>query len=1657
MEQARPTTSTRAPLGARNLNTHHERLTQDGSNTKNHRASSPSSSLLMAKVNAIRARENVKSRMLQQVDYPTPPPSSQSPARSQTSSRYSASASPSPLTPASKAKDSYKRDREITSPVIAARTQLKDDSPNPRMKKRTDERPTPNRRPATAQPRYSADSDADDDDEAQNAGNSPRRSKASSGGSRVLDLMSIRSDPIPSETTAANISASFDSSIRRSGRARTQAPGKGIAAALAPAPSRAGDRASPGASFSTGRQRSATPRQANSASPAFVSSPAPPAAIESEAETSDPNELFSSSDEDENEAQYHSQPILKPVAKRISGSRGRVSNSQPLPSSSGKSSSGGRRSVPPPQRRRAKSAQLGTAKTPANGGKTPHGSKKKAATTVKRPPPIGPREKLSPFVPRPASPSDDPLLLKGRDGYGRRAEEQEQDYEDGEVNDTFAAVGRQGRRAAPADKEQSSSSATSERVSLLDPALSEHEYSCGQADSSEDEDEGADDDGAAMEQEPQGAHSFSSDFSRLAAEMRADLGTEENAAAEEMEQEEPEEYSVEMHDAGHDGLDFAFGADNHHDDGGFYMDAAAGADSDSDDGGYSALQEQEQAQAQHVSGSMQNLETSEDQKVDFMESRVSEDVSDATWPDEQDDTRVTEPAANYRDEEAHIAAIQGSPSRSAEADIRQDEDLAPEQPVSEDEAVQSVDEEVGSDLHEPAPLAPSSAIRAVVDDERDAAEAEETLNGFANMSVTQDEGEDEEEHDVKAAESLFKQVTGAPIESTPARAPTAATAQPSLFSQSVILPSPSTTGMAQRSHSHLESDSMRSMMHSLHRPTPIVEVMSSDAQAAARAAAILRLHHNWIHEGTLTTTAGHDGAEKTFVGSVLTGGHDDTTAPGDNELPQLLKDAEAELARLGVAERNQARSKTPDAVADTTPEANYPAATAATPLANQTLSAPTPRVPGAWSWSPLNLSFLAPSLSTASSRAPSREPTPLNGNALSQALQADSTSFPRSAWKALEGTVKGMVREAVGEAQGGDKDKAQRAAWRTLSLSTAVDRFIAAHDIDASQLRDRWSRRSLERSVLALQRQYFCKLERRNFGCLTEEEALLAERPLGSESTTIGQITAPVDMTSSHLQTPMASLSRAVLSGAEPSPLMRAATASHSTPLDPRSGSNIAASRANSAARAVPLDPPTPLATPSQPFPSPAPAEAHDVAATPVQQQRESSTEGSFMQRSWSLKKRVSQLFRRGEEAEKEQEQDPPQKQAQEQEGQPAEESTEVVVESEASSSPSEEEVVTADVEEALPSPHFSPRSIYPAVPTSPMLSSAMPPPPPPEPTAADLSSASARELSASSVSARPRGRSSISSTTSSSADDSNSSLLAQEAAAAAAVMLQKRQLNRVSRTTGLVTESPKTKGGNNSFIISNSTSTWISPRVLRKARASQAGGEGARSPLAKRTIVTAAVDRYNTSRASTSLLSPPRARSSLSLAHRSSSFVRPTAVLSANSPAKRASAPVSFPSRNLGTSGGGSRGGSSFVRPTVLAGLGDDSHVSARLKAQALAKAREDRTWLSPLAKRRRAEQLEAQAAGRKQSAKGVDPIAAAVAAKAAERRARGSCASPSFLSRRRAQEEQKENSFDQSAEEGSSSLQFRLPSTSGSATSGRLFAPRRDASSGSIVARQL
>jgi hypothetical protein len=223
----------------------------------------------------------------------------------------------------------------------------------------------------------------------------------------------------------------------------------------------------------------------------------------------------------------------------------------------------------------------------------------------------------------------------------------------------------------------------------------------------------------------------------------------------------------------------------------------------------------------------------------------------------------------------------------------------------------------------------------------------------------------------------------------------------------------------------------RAMMLLQEAETPIIEISSLDARAAARASAVLKLHHRYIATGTLLASDAAPSSScilsdnTSVLGSAAEGVASDTT------MADLLADEEAALAEAvqpmprTPSERRLMRSH------------------------DQSLPPQTPLVPGAFPATP------------APRTMPSRVELLSAAAVKDGQLQPEADHFSVKAWAALNRVLVEAIRldvRAQGAPESGPASAAARAdAVLDLDCGKVVQVFLRAHGIKTSRCHGQWS------------------------------------------------------------------------------------------------------------------------------------------------------------------------------------------------------------------------------------------------------------------------------------------------------------------------------------------------------------------------------------------------------------------------------------------------------------------------------------------------------------------------------------------------------------------------------------------------------------------------
>jgi hypothetical protein len=223
----------------------------------------------------------------------------------------------------------------------------------------------------------------------------------------------------------------------------------------------------------------------------------------------------------------------------------------------------------------------------------------------------------------------------------------------------------------------------------------------------------------------------------------------------------------------------------------------------------------------------------------------------------------------------------------------------------------------------------------------------------------------------------------------------------------------------------------RAMMLLQEAETPIIEISSLDARAAARASAVLKLHHRYIATGTLLASDAAPSSSRILSDNTSVLGSAAEGVAGDTTMADLLADEEAALAEAvqpmprTPSERRLMRSH------------------------DQSLPPQTPLVPGAFPATP------------APRTMPSRVELLSAAAVKDGQLQPEADHFSVKAWAALNRVLVEAIRLDVreeGAPESGPASAAARAdAVLDLDCGEVVQVFLRAHGIKTSRCHGQWS------------------------------------------------------------------------------------------------------------------------------------------------------------------------------------------------------------------------------------------------------------------------------------------------------------------------------------------------------------------------------------------------------------------------------------------------------------------------------------------------------------------------------------------------------------------------------------------------------------------------
>ncbi len=428
-----------------------------------------------------------------------------------------------------------------------------------------------------------------------------------------------------------------------------------------------------------------------------------------------------------------------------------------------------------------------------------------------------------------------------------------------------------------------------------------------------------------------------------------------------------------------------------------------------------------------------------------------EPLSDGEGDEEaDDDIEMVGGRSTSRELEASRSSSQATPSQSIEQDVsargetptlteqgddEQQDELPPlddredaaQPPEPEAEEMESADEIAAPSLpadDEPSPAEPASEeldegespdflaqpVREPVE-ERLSAEEQAEEDELEEEEVDQDISMDSLLVDQSIAAVSFNHAPSlAEAQRTARRAPAPETRRSDASRHDNSIANRSTLGGADFSME-------RSAMLSRQAPTPLIEISSTNAEAAARATAVLKHFYQYIEEGSLhASESGADDVQKAALAGIL---------------------AQEE-------ERLAARSRS--ALSQDSAASHAPVMMTPTSKAKDLLAAKTPGPPGAYTFSPV-------------------APTPATTAALA------NRAWQRKEWAALERALISKI-EADNSWQASRDAQARTAAIRGVDCDLAVKAFLATEDIRMQDLpaQGQWSLKSLQKCVKALKK-----------------------------------------------------------------------------------------------------------------------------------------------------------------------------------------------------------------------------------------------------------------------------------------------------------------------------------------------------------------------------------------------------------------------------------------------------------------------------------------------------------------------------------------------------------------------------------------------------------
>lgn len=250
------------------------------------------------------------------------------------------------------------------------------------------------------------------------------------------------------------------------------------------------------------------------------------------------------------------------------------------------------------------------------------------------------------------------------------------------------------------------------------------------------------------------------------------------------------------------------------------------------------------------------------------------------------------------------------------------------------------------------------------------------------------------------------------------------------------------------------ADLSASMSHSLHAraamlsqpaPTSIVEISSLDPRAAARATAVLRIHHRYIETGRLAGEDAEMSARSRILPADVSTSYRRAAAgqtDADATLDDLLEEAEDEVMR---AMHGGSKLRAP--------------ATPAPRKATFSLEAPTPRAPGAFPKTPGGRAAAAQSIADAAPCVKDRHEILMEHATKRGVITPDPEVFSQHAWRSLDDVLgRAILLDAryLAKTHGISSHVAKARAALTIAVAEIARAFLEGHGVEKQDCEGAW-------------------------------------------------------------------------------------------------------------------------------------------------------------------------------------------------------------------------------------------------------------------------------------------------------------------------------------------------------------------------------------------------------------------------------------------------------------------------------------------------------------------------------------------------------------------------------------------------------------------------